>query len=196
MQPINRPDNAASDISIRHAENRPDVQGTSPLTDSFANALGQAIQRQGDDASKGNPRHFPVSDAGPSSKNFMEMALGIRAYRQQLIASNIANADTPGYKAIDIDLNEAMKKAQYTTGSFPGLATTSPSHIASDPAGGSYKGVAIKYQEPNQISADGNTVEMDVERSKFSDNAIMYQFTLDRVGGEFKHMLELLRDLK
>ena len=54
----------------------------------------------------------------------------------------------------------------------------------------------IAGKAASTTDADGNTVEMDVERSKFSDNAIMYQFTLDRVGGEFKHMLELLRDLK
>lgn len=125
-----------------------------------------------------------------------EMALGLRAYRQQLLASNIANADTPGYKAVDIDVQKALRSPRMTTedGAVK-LSTTADGHISTQtPA--RYSSIPLQYHVPQQPSVDGNTVEMDVERGKFSENALMYQFSLDRVGGEYKGMLELLKNLK
>ena len=128
--------------------------------------------------------------------NIQEMALGLRAYRQQLIASNIANADTPGYKAVDIDFQEALRIAQTTAKISPrSLSTTTAGHIASH-AAFSAPPFPLKYQVPNQLSADGNTVEMDVERAKFAENALMYEFSLDRVKGHFMMTLEMFKDLK
>ena len=130
------------------------------------------------------------------SHSFQETALGLRAYRQQLIASNIANADTPNYKAVDFDFREALRIAQAAMSSAPaGLSTTNSRHIPTQ-ASNALPPIPLKYHAPNQPSIDGNTVNMDVERAKFADNAIMYQFTLDRVSGHYKHMMELFKSLK
>ncbi len=130
------------------------------------------------------------------SHSFQETALGLRAYRQQLIASNIANADTPNYKAVDIDFRAALRIAQAAMAAEPTrLLTTSPRHMPTQ-ASNAMPSVPLKYHVPNQPSIDGNTVDMDVERAKFADNAIMYQFTLDRVSGHYKHMMELFNSLK
>ena len=113
------------------------------------------------------PLRAPQNEAGEDS--FHERALGLRAYRQQLLASNIANADTPGYKAVDIDIQEALRN-----GKTP-------------------ESVNIKYVVPSQGSIDGNTVEMDSERVKFTENAIMYEYEVDRVKGHYKDMDDLLK---
>lgn len=136
----------------------------------------------------GQPRH-------EGEHGFQELALRVRAYRQELIASNIANADTPGYKAVDIDFMEALRIAQ-SASRTPSIAltTTSSGHILG-------KGFAsppfpLKYHIPNQPSVDGNTVELDVERAKFAENGMMYEFALDRVKGHYMHMTEMLKNLK
>lgn len=145
-----------------------------------------------------HPQHFPLTSQGHGGQKHgvQEMALGVRAYRQQLIASNIANADTPGYKAVDIDVEEAMRIAQ-SASQMPTttLVTTSSGHIAGE-AVAAQAPYPLKYQVPGQDSADGNTVEMDVERTKFAENSIMYQFSVDRVSGHFKMLMELYQSLK
>lgn len=149
-------------------------------------------------SSEPHPQHLPLTHQAQGRKKHavQEMALGVRAYRQQLIASNIANADTPGYKAVDIDVAEAMRIARLTSQVSPtALATTSGGHISAA-AVSSQPPYPLKYQVPSQDSADGNTVDMDVERTKFSDNSIMYQFSVDRVSGHFKMLMELYQSLK
>lgn len=178
---------------------------------SFADALSQAIGQTGAAAPHGKHgggltssssephlQHVPLSSQAQDRKkhSVQEMALGVRAYRQQMIASNIANADTPGYKAVDIDVEEAMRIARSASQVSPTmLATTSSGHI-SGMAVSAQPPYALKYQVPSQDSADGNTVDMDVERTKFSDNSIMYQFSVDRVSGHFKMLMELYQSLK
>ncbi|MFA7282333.1 MAG: flagellar basal body rod protein FlgB [Sterolibacterium sp.] len=144
-----------------------------------------------------NPRHFPIGGVGhDEGHGFQETALALRAYRQQLIASNIANGDTPGYKAVDIDFQEALRIARSVASTPPlTLATTAPGHIAAQ-AQSLAPPYPLKYHTPSQPSADGNTVEMDVERSKFAENAVMYEFSLNRVSSHFKMIEEMLRNLK
>ena len=127
-----------------------------------------------------------------SSEDFQEMMLNVRAYRQQVLASNIANSDTPGFKAMDIDITDVVAQSSAVALS---LSTSSSRHFISG-ADRTPEQFTLKYRVPYQGSLDGNTVEMDIERQKFSENALMYQFSLDRVSGEFKHMQEMLRDLK
>lgn len=124
------------------------------------------------------------------------MALGVRAYRQQLIAGNIANADTPGYKAVDIDIGEAMRIARSASQVPPTLLATTRSGHLSGMAVSAQPPYPLKFQVPTQDSADGNTVDMDIERTKFSENSIMYQFSVDRVSGHFKMLMELYQSLK
>lgn len=113
----------------------------------------------------------------------------MRAYRQQVIASNIANADTPGYQAVDIDLNAAMRLANGTPLT---LNVSAPGHLSSV----AVSPYPLTYPAPLQPNADGNTVDMDVERAKFAENALMYEFSLDRVSGHYKHLMEMLQNLK
>lgn len=139
-----------------------------------------------------HPRHFAIGE----SHDFQETALGVRAYRQQLIASNIANADTPGYKAVDIDFQEALRIARSIAGTPPlWLATTASGHIQGQ-AQASLPPYPLKYHVPTQPGADGNTVDMDVERAKFAENTVMWEFARDRVSAHFKHMMEMLQSLK
>ncbi len=170
---------------------------------AFSNALNQAIAQQGGGHGGGHsptaasdaaphPGHFRVGQGGHAGHDFQQKMLGVRAYRQQLLASNIANADTPGYKAVDIDIEEAAQIAKGASASLP-LSTTASGHLS---GGALTPPFPLKYHVPYQVAADGNTVEMDVERQKFSENSLMYQFSLDRVSGHFKHFMELMQNLK
>lgn len=145
--------------------------------------------------SSGNGPLFIPLAGEPQGRNhgFQEMVVGLRAYRQQLIASNIANADTPNYKAVDIDFREALRIAQGVMAGSVDLATTHGRHLAGSGPGTPYSG-ALKYHVPQQPSADGNTVEMDTERSKFAENAVMYEFSLDRVKAHYMMLQEMLKN--
>lgn len=165
------------------------------LANKAAPATGQnATQNPARDA---HSQHFPLNNgAAHGGQDFQEMVLGIRAYRQQLIASNIANADTPGYKSVDIDFQEALRIAKSSMATLPlSLTVTTTGHIGAQ-AQSAESLYPIKYHVPNQASADGNTVEMDVERAKFAENSMMWEFSRDRVSGHFKHMMEMLQNLK
>lgn len=144
-----------------------------------------------------HPGHLQIGGTNHIGEHgFQESALGLRAYRQQLIASNIANADTPGYKAVDIDFQEALRIARSVANTAPlMLSTTASGHISAQAISASPP-YPLKYHTPSQASADGNTVEMDVERAKFAENSMMYEFSLDRVSGHFKMMMELYQNLK
>lgn len=102
-----------------------------------------------------------------------QQALNLRANRQQLLAGNIANADTPNYQAKDFDFAAALRDALAgrSAGSLA-LASTSPRHLPGSVTDGP---VRLLYRQPIQPSADGNTVNMDVERAQFAENAIQYE---------------------
>lgn len=125
------------------------------------------------------------------SINFHRQALGLRSYRQEVLAANIANADTPNYKARDIDFTSALQNALAgKSGSSLSMATTSNRHLT----GTSGTGLApLLYEKDLQPSADGNTVNMDVERSKFAENAIQYEASLNFISGQFKTMLSAIQ---
>ncbi len=112
---------------------------------------------------------------------FHQTALNTRAYRQQVIASNIANADTPNYKARDVDFREALRGAQTGRGSDLALKTTSSRHLAA--AAANPLEANLKYRNEEQGAVDGNTVNMDVERSAFAENAIQYQASVTFING-------------
>jgi flagellar basal-body rod protein FlgB len=104
---------------------------------------------------------------------FQEKALGLRAYRQQILAGNIANADTPHYKARDFDFSSVLKEA--VAGRSSGgvqMATTAKGHLAGNTDSGPAR---LMYRTPSQASVDGNTVDMDIERGQFSENAVQYE---------------------
>ena len=123
---------------------------------------------------------------------FQQTALSVRGMRQQLLASNIANADTPNYKARDIDFNEVLKsKLQLSANqtSTP-LVKTSPQHL--DPSG-TLDGVTPMYRTMVQGNVDGNTVDMDVERNAFADNAVRYEAGLTMINMQIRNMLAAIQ---
>jgi flagellar basal-body rod protein FlgB len=109
-------------------------------------------------------------------------ALELRSYRAQLLATNIANADTPNYKAIDVDFKTVMSQAQ--SAELP-LAVTGQKHIQSETDNRSK--YATLYRIPLQPSLDGNTVDTQIEQAEFTRNAIQHQASLmflnDRIKG-------------
>jgi flagellar basal-body rod protein FlgB len=112
-------------------------------------------------------------------------ALRIRELRNEVLTSNIANADTPNYKARDIDFSAALRGAQ--AGQLQGqlaLAKTNASH--SDAAGVSRYGTNVEYRTPTQPSLDGNTVETDVEQAAFAENAVQYRAALTFLNGSIQ----------
>jgi flagellar basal-body rod protein FlgB len=123
---------------------------------------------------------------------FHQAALNLRAARQELIASNIANADTPNYKAKDIDFASALQGALAGSGQKLQVAVTSPQHLAGA-SGESVMGAPVMYRKPLQPSADGNTVDMDVERAQFADNALRYEASVKFVSDEAKDVLAALQ---
>ena len=123
-----------------------------------------------------------------STFRFYEDAANLRAHRQQLIASNIANVDTPNFKARDINFKDALEN---TSGNrIVKLATNAPNHIASPSSGGgaAAAGAQLLYRGAIQGSVDGNTVDMDIERSQFADNAIHYEANLTFISDQIKIM--------
>jgi flagellar basal-body rod protein FlgB len=123
---------------------------------------------------------------------FQQTALSLRAARQELLASNIANADTPNYKARDVDFASALQNA--LSGISPKLpvANTSSAHLEGS-AGGSIMNTPVMYRRPMQPSADGNTVEMDVERAQFGDNALRYEASVKFISDDIKEIMQAIQ---
>lgn len=114
-------------------------------------------------------------------------ALNLRTQRHQVLASNIANADTPQYKARDFSFESAMQNAMGGRMQAGGvaLARTAAGHIA----GGSASGPAmLQYRKETQSAVDGNSVDMDVERAQIAENAMQYQILTQLIGDKFKGM--------
>lgn len=126
---------------------------------------------------------------------FQETALSLRAQRQQLLASNVANADTPNYKARDIDFNSALQNAMTrgTPAAAAPLAKTAVAHLNGNSADLTANGIPLLYRTPAQGSADGNTVDMDMERNQFTDNAVRYEASLTLINAQIKNMLTALQ---
>jgi flagellar basal-body rod protein FlgB len=125
--------------------------------------------------------------------DFHATVLRLRADRQQLLASNIANADTPNYKARDIEFSSALKGALTRSGRAPGeLAKTSAVHLSGVSKAGSVS-TSTLYRTEQQGSVDGNTVDMDVERNQFTDNAIRYDASLTMINAQIKSLLAALQ---
>jgi flagellar basal-body rod protein FlgB len=126
---------------------------------------------------------------------FNETALSLRSTRQQVLASNIANADTPNYKARDIDFGSALQSA-LAAGTPPAgvLAATDPAHL-----GGAQSpellpdGTPLLYRNAAQGAVDGNTVDMDVERNQFADNGVRYEAGITMINAQIRGMLAAIQ---
>ncbi len=119
-----------------------------------------------------------------------EKALYLREQRSQLLAANLANVDTPNYKARDIDFDRAIGQAQDRLNATS-LARTHGQHFSATATSGVNDWV--QYRMPTQNSVDGNTVEADVERAKFTENTLRYQATLEFLNSRIKGIQSALK---
>jgi flagellar basal-body rod protein FlgB len=128
---------------------------------------------------------------------FNEAALSLRAQRQELIASNIANADTPNFKARDIDFASAMQGAlaKAAPGAANPLAATSKGHLQPAADGKALPdGTPVLYRGVVQGAVDGNTVDMDVERNQFADNALRYEAGITMINQQIRGLMAAIQN--
>lgn len=120
-----------------------------------------------------------------------EQALKFRAMRNQVLTANIANADTPNYKARDFDFSTMLANAR---GSSLGLTGSNEKHLSTGLDANHGTSVSeLKYRVPFQPSLDGNTVETDVEQAAFAENALQYRASLAFLDGQIRTLKYALR---
>ena len=129
------------------------------------------------------------------SLNFQSEALSLRSERQRLIASNIANADTPGYVARDFDFATALRQATGESSAGNASLQTPKLSMAASTAGhlnrngqpaGSREQPDMNYALASQTNLDSNTVDMDRERANFADNTVRYEATLRFINAQVR----------
>jgi flagellar basal-body rod protein FlgB len=120
------------------------------------------------------------------SLDFHAQALALRAERQRVIAGNIANADTPGYKARDLDFAASLRNAMGSSAVGEGIAQNV---MGSD---GSPQPV-LRYAVPSQTNLDSNSVDMDRERAAFADNSVKYEATLRLINANIKTTMDAMK---
>jgi flagellar basal-body rod protein FlgB len=128
------------------------------------------------------------------SLDFQAQALTLRAERQRIIAGNIANADTPGFVARDMDFASALREATGQLSgaqAMTGAATTNAGHLPLTAE--STSALALKYSAPSQTNLDSNTVDMDRERASFVDNSVKYEATLRFINTQVRTMLDAMK---
>jgi len=132
-----------------------------------------------------------------SALDFHGKALVLRAERQRVIASNIANADTPGYIARDLNFRDAMANATLAGASQGAAPSSSPPDARHIPlaslTGELGSGSSLVYAVQTQPSMDGNSVDLDRERGNFVDNAVRYESTLRFINGYSKTILSAIQ---
>lgn len=141
-----------------------------------------------------------------SGIDFHAKALTLRAERQQVLSSNIANADTPGFKARDFDFSAALAQqvgsANESSGSSAAsrnrgalVLTTDPRHLSGSAQGsaGAADLTTLKFRTADQASLDGNTVNLDVERANFAENSMRYEAALRFINGNVRRTLSAIR---
>ncbi len=120
-------------------------------------------------------------------------ALKVRSQRAELLAANLANADTPNFKAQDIDFRAALNNAM-DSGNPSMMKTTHQNHIPFTGGAGSEGLMApVQFRMSMQDSLDGNTVDEQVEQAQFMQNAVQYQASLEFLGGKFSSLTKALK---
>lgn len=123
---------------------------------------------------------------------FNEAALKLRTRRQEILSNNLANSDTPGFKARDIDFAKTLENELSGKNRFPSsisLATTHQAHIAIKPID---EDPGLLYRVPNQPSMDGNTVDSDIELSQFTKNSVFTEAALTFLGGTIRSRMSAI----
>lgn len=114
-------------------------------------------------------------------------ALKVYGQRTEVLATNLANADTPNFRARDVDFKSALAAAGSPAGSLP-MAATNAGHVttnSADPAGAAN----LKYRVPLAPSLDGNTVDVQMEQAQFAQNAVHFQATLTFLNARFRGLM-------
>jgi flagellar basal-body rod protein FlgB len=114
----------------------------------------------------------------------------IRSKRAEILAGNLANADTPNYKARDIDFRQALLQAQAGLDTRQ-MRVTNSKHIQANGADGMTSD--LLYRNPLQPSLDGNTVDSQVEKAQFIENAMQFQASLSFLSGRIKSLMSAIR---
>ncbi len=118
-------------------------------------------------------------------------AMILRARRSSILASNIANADTPNYKARDIDFKSVLGSLDKpATGDSLSLASTHRGHISGTASVGHSN---LQYRNPLHASLDGNTVDSHVEQARFAENALQYQTSYTFLNGKIQGMINAIK---
>ena len=153
----------------------------------------QPDRSTGPGAANARPDHqtkdLPMIPRLTDALDFHGQALTLRAERQKLIASNIANADTPGYQARDFDFGAALRAARAGrdgSGLGEGIARG-----VMNPGGRAAP--AMQYLHPAQTNLDGNSVDMNRERASFMDNALKFDATLRFINGNVRTTLDAMK---
>ena len=120
-----------------------------------------------------------------------EKALAFRADRAAVLANNIANAETPNYKARDLDFGAILEAEQAGAGKSFKAAQTNNRHIAME--GFIDQAAGLRYRTASQPSIDGNTVDTQVEQAKYTQNAIDFQASFTFLNSKFKGLMTALR---
>lgn len=124
-----------------------------------------------------------------------EAALQVRAKRMEVLAQNIANADTPNYKARDLDFAANLQAALQRASTPQPLQTTAGKHFPRPAQDGGTlpDGTPLLYRTPAQGAVDGNTVDMDVERNNFADNALRYEAGVTFINSQIKGLMAAIQ---
>lgn len=125
-----------------------------------------------------------------STFNLHEQALYLQSRRTELLSANLANAETPHYKAKDFDFKASLQAAVRNPAGNKPLRETSAGHI--QPEKSDYRFETL-FRMPYQTSLDGNTVESQVEMSAFNDNAIRYMASLRFLNGKIRGLMTAIR---
>ena len=127
-----------------------------------------------------------------SALGIHEQALGFRAQRAEVLANNMANADTPNYKARDLDFAALLaEQSAKTQRGAVGLQRTDSRHIAAE--GLSLGGASLAYRMPSHASIDQNTVDLQLEQSSYAENAVNFQASFTFLNSKFKGLVSALR---
>jgi flagellar basal-body rod protein FlgB len=121
---------------------------------------------------------------------FHEASMRLRAQRPQVLASNLANADTPNYKARDVDFRKALASALSASSGAVGMTQTHSAHL---PGNAAQAMPETKLRVAAQNSLDGNTVDMDVERAEFAEIGLQYEVSVSLAHDQIKGLMAVLQ---
>ncbi len=131
---------------------------------------------------------------GLYNKTFTNLSssMDLRAANHRMISSNIANIDTPNYKAFDFVVNEEMKKLEQTPNNIKPV-TTHPEHISLDDSGFNQYNCKVRESSEHSLRNDGNTVDLDREMAEMSKNNLMYNVSAQLLSKKIQQLMSVIQ---